>query len=39
MLKKLQRATPGLSNAAARRIVLDANAEELNRLKTTSRIP
>lgn len=39
LLEKLQRATPGLSNAAARRIVLDANAEELNRLKTTSRIP
>ncbi|MNS14495.1 putative E3 ubiquitin-protein ligase ipaH7.8 [compost metagenome] len=39
LLEKLQRASPGLSNAAARRVLLDANAEELTRLKTTSRIP
>jgi Leucine-rich repeat (LRR) protein len=36
---KLQRACPGLGEAAAQRILLDANAEELARLKTTRRIP
>lgn len=39
LLEKLQRACPGLSNAAARRVVLDANAEELSRLRKTRRIP
>ncbi|KAB0488597.1 Leucine rich repeat-containing protein [Pseudomonas reinekei] len=39
LAEKIQRATPGLSHAAARRVLLDANAEELNRLKTTGRIP
>lgn len=39
LLERLQRASPGLSNAAARRIVLDANAEELSRLQATRRVP
>ncbi|WP_419710801.1 NEL-type E3 ubiquitin ligase domain-containing protein [Pseudomonas sp. NFX224] len=38
-VEKLRRASPGLSNAAARRILLDANAEELSRLHATRRIP
>ena len=39
LIEKLQRASPGLSESAARRILLDANAEELHRLKTSARIP
>lgn len=39
MLGKLQRANPGLTTAAARNVLLDANAEELARLNTTRRIP
>lgn len=35
----LQRACPGLSESAAHRVLLDANAEELARLETTRRIP
>ena len=35
----LQRACPGLSESAAQRVLLDANAEELARLETTRRIP
>jgi Leucine-rich repeat (LRR) protein len=36
---KLQRACPGLSDAAAQRVLLDANTDELTRLKTNRRIP
>ncbi|MGH8386871.1 MAG: NEL-type E3 ubiquitin ligase domain-containing protein [Pseudomonas sp.] len=36
---RLQRACPGLGEAAAQRVLLDANAEELTRLKTTRHIP
>lgn len=39
LIEKLQRASPGLSVSAARRVLLDANAEELTRLKTSRRIP
>lgn len=39
LIEKLQRASPGLSESAARRVLLDANAEELARLKTSRRIP
>ncbi|WP_338581078.1 NEL-type E3 ubiquitin ligase domain-containing protein [Pseudomonas sp. MAG733B] len=39
LVEKLRRASPGLSNAAARRVLLDANAEELSRVKATRRIP
>ncbi|MBV6826956.1 NEL-type E3 ubiquitin ligase domain-containing protein [Pseudomonas sp. PD9R] len=39
LVARLQRACPGLGDAAARRVVLDANSEELTRLKTTRRIP
>src|SRR5690606_13299010 len=39
LIEKLQRASPGLSDSAARRILLDANAEELSRLTTTRRTP
>ncbi len=39
LIEKLQRASPGLSESAARRILLDANAEELNRLKASARVP
>ncbi len=35
----LQRACPGLSESAANRVLLDANAEELERWQTTRRIP
>ena len=35
----LQRACPGLSEPAANRVLLDANAEELARWQTTRRIP
>lgn len=35
----LQRACPGLSESAAQRVLLDANAEELARLDSTRRIP
>ncbi|WP_460145688.1 NEL-type E3 ubiquitin ligase domain-containing protein [Pseudomonas sp. S2_A02] len=38
-IEKLRRACPGLSDSAARRVLLDANAEELTRLRTTHRIP
>ena len=39
LINKLQRACPGLGESAAQRILLDANAEELSRLKTTPRVP
>ncbi|MFY0729903.1 NEL-type E3 ubiquitin ligase domain-containing protein [Pseudomonas sp. NFX15] len=35
----LRRACPGLSESAANRVLLDANAEELARWQTTQRIP
>ncbi|WP_123356698.1 NEL-type E3 ubiquitin ligase domain-containing protein [Pseudomonas frederiksbergensis] len=38
-IDKLRRACPGLSDSAAQRVLLDANAEELTRLRTTHRIP
>ena len=38
-INKLQRACPGLSDTAARRVLRDASAEELSRLKNTRRIP
>ncbi|KPU60636.1 leucine rich repeat family protein [Pseudomonas fluorescens] len=36
---RLQRACPGLSESAAKRVLLDASAEELARLNSTRRIP
>ncbi|WP_085725694.1 NEL-type E3 ubiquitin ligase domain-containing protein [Pseudomonas sp. R37(2017)] len=39
LVSRLQRACPGLGASAARRVLLDANAEELTRLKKTRRIP
>jgi len=36
---RLQRACPGLSESAAKRVLLDASAEELARLDSTRRIP
>lgn len=38
-LAMLRRACPGLSESAANRVLLDANAEELERWQTTRRIP
>lgn len=38
-INRLQRACPGLGESAAQRVLLDASAEELTRLKTTRRIP
>jgi Leucine-rich repeat (LRR) protein len=39
LLEKLQRDNPGLTTAAARNVLLDANAEELARLNASRRIP
>ncbi|MGF6200945.1 NEL-type E3 ubiquitin ligase domain-containing protein [Pseudomonas laurylsulfatiphila] len=39
LIGRLQRACPGLDQSTARRVLLDANPEELTRLKTTRRIP
>jgi Leucine-rich repeat (LRR) protein len=38
-IDRLQRECPGLSRFAAQRVLLDANVEELARLKTTRRTP
>ena len=39
LITLLQRACPGLGESAAQRVLLDASAEELTRLKTTRRVP
>jgi Leucine-rich repeat (LRR) protein len=39
VISLLQRICPGLGETAAQRVLLDASAEELTRLKTTRRVP